>query len=134
MSADRRRELLKWISKPGSTIGERIPEEVTIDEQTIELRAFVWETKKQGVVPPDKRDSVLRVRSKLKRERNRLKDRLEDDPLSPDQAQSIAETIVGIDRAITALKSLREPDFSKHAHEEYVESNKRWVNFINQLL
>jgi hypothetical protein len=130
---ERREELLDRISKRGSTIGAQIPEEVTIDDQTIALRSFVWETKKQGVVPPEKRESVQQVRAKLKRERDRLKDRLRNDPLSPDEAEELTETIVGIDRAISALKSLREPDLQEHAHEEYVESNRRWVNFIDQL-
>lgn len=133
VSDDRRRALLERISKRGSTIGERIPETVTIDDHEIALRSFVWETKKQGVVPPEQRDDVQRVRATLKRERDRLKDRLENDPLSPTDAESVADTIVGIDRAIAALKSLREPDLQQHAHEEYVASNKRWVNFINQL-
>lgn len=130
---ERRQELLDRISKRGSTIGAQIPEEVTVDDQTIALRSFVWETKKQGVVPPEKRESVQQFRAKLKRERDRLKDRLKNDPLSPDEAEELTETIVGIDRAISALKSLREPDLQEHAHEEYVESNRRWVNFIDQL-
>lgn len=133
VSDERRTELLERISRRGSTIGERIPDEVTIDGQEIALRSFVWETKKQGVVPPDKRDSVQRVRSTLKGERDRLKERLRDEPLSAAEAESTADTIVGLDRAISALKSLREPDLEQHAHEEYVDSNKRWVNFINQL-
>lgn len=133
VSDDRRTELLERISRRGSTIGERIPEAITIDGQEIALRSFVWETKKQGVVPPDKRDSVQRVRSTLKGERDRLKNRLKDEPLSASEAESTADTIVGIDRAIAALKSLREPDLEQHVHEEYVNSNKRWMNFINQL-
>ncbi|QCC52454.1 DUF5788 family protein [Halapricum salinum] len=130
---ERREELLERISKRGSTIGERIPEKITIDDHEIALRSFVWETKKQGVVPPEQRDDVQRVRATLKRERDRLKKRLKNDPLSTAEAESIAETIVGIDRAISALKSLREPDLREHAHEEYIASNKRWMNFINQL-
>jgi predicted Rdx family selenoprotein len=134
VSAERREELLDRIARRGSTIGQRIPEAVTIEGQEIALRSFVWETKKQGVVPPDKRESVQRVRATLNCERDRLKERLRDDPLTTEEAESIADTIVGLDRAITALKSLREPDLQKHAHEEYIESNKRWMNFINQLL
>jgi predicted Rdx family selenoprotein len=134
VSAERRDELLDRISRRGSTIGQRIPEAITINDHEIALRSFVWETKKQGVVPPDKRDSVQRVRTTLKRERDRLKERLRDEQLTTDEAESIADTIVGLDRAITALKSLREPDLQKHSQEEYIESNKRWMNFINQLL
>ncbi|MFW6017435.1 MAG: DUF5788 family protein [Halapricum sp.] len=134
VSEKRRSELLDRISKRGSTIGEKIPEEVTIDGQAIALRSFVWETKKQGVVPPEKRQSVREVRAKLNEERARLKERLRSEDLSPQEAEELADTIVGIDRAISALKNLREPDLQQHAHQEYVESNRRWVNFIDQLL
>jgi len=133
VSEERREELLERISKRGSTIGERIPEQITIDGEEIALRSFVWETKKQGVVPPEQRDSVHRVRATLKRERDRLKNRLKTGSLSSTEAESTADTIVGIDRALAALKSLREPDLQEHSHKEYVESNRRWVNFINQL-
>lgn len=131
---DRRAELLDRISRRGATIGEQIPEAVTIDGQTIALQSFVWETKKQGVVPPEKRESVQEVRSKLKGERDRLKSRLQDEALSTTEAEELAEKIVGIDRAIAALKSLREPDLGRHTHQEYIESNRRWVDFIDQLL
>ena len=134
VSEQRRSELLDRISKRGATIGEQIPEEVTVDDQTIALRSFVWETKKQGVVPPEKRESVQQVRATLNRERDRLKNRLRTKAVSPDEAEELADTIVGIDRAISALKSLREPDLQQHTHEEYVESNRRWVNFIDQLV
>lgn len=133
VSEERREELLERISKRGSTIGERIPEKVTVDGEEIALRSFVWETKKQGVVPPEQRESVQRVRATLKRERDRLTDCLKNDPLSTEEAESVAGTIVGVDRAISALKSLREPDLQQHSHDEYVASNRRWVNFINQL-
>ncbi len=134
VSEQRRSELLDRISKRGATIGEQIPEEVTIDDQTIALRSFVWETKKQGVVPPEKRESVQQVRATLNRERDRLKSQLRTEAVSPDEAEELADTIVGLDRAISALKSLREPDLQQHTHEEYVESNRRWVNFIDQLV
>lgn len=134
VSEQRRSELLDRISRRGATIGEQIPEEVTIDDQTIALRSFVWETKKQGVVPPEKRENVREVRATLNRERDRLKERLRSEDLSPEEAEELAEAIVGIDRAISALKSLREPDLKQHTHEEYVESNRRWVSFIDQLL
>jgi len=134
VSEQRRSDLLDRISKRGATIGEQIPEEVTIDDQTIALRSFVWETKKQGVVPPEKRESVQEVRATLNRERDRLKSRLQTEEISPAEAEELADTIVGLDRAISALKSLREPDLQQHTHEEYVESNRRWINFIDQLV
>lgn len=134
IAEERREELLQRIAKRGATIGERIPEEVTIDGQPLALRSFVWETKKQGVVPPEKRENVREVRAKLEHERDRLRERLREEPLTEETAEEVADTIVGIDRAIGALSNLREPDFGQQSHEAYIESNRRWLNLIDQLL
>ena len=133
VSTERRRELLKRISRGGATIGERIPETVEVGGEPLHLKSFVWETKQQGVVPPKYRDQVQSVRKRLKRERDQRKDRLESDDLTTEEAESLAESIVGIDRALAALKSLREPDLSEHRHQNYIENNKRWVAFLDQL-
>lgn len=133
VSEQRREKLLERVSRKGATIGEQIPEVVDIGGETIRLKSFVWETKQQGVVPPEHREEVQRVRQKLKRERDQRKERLSEASLSTGDAEDLAESIVGIDRAIAALKSLREPDLAEHSREQYVQSNKRWVAFLDQL-
>ncbi|MUV90195.1 hypothetical protein GJ629_10080 [Halapricum sp. CBA1109] len=129
----RREELLDRVSRRTATIGQSIPETVEVGEETIELKSFVWETKRQGVVPPEYRERVQSVRSRLKRERDRRKERLAEADLTVAEGERLAQSIVGIDRAITALKSLKEPDLDEHKHEQTVKSNKRWVSFLDQL-
>lgn len=133
LSEERREELLERISRRSATIGERIPETVTIDGEDLHLKSFVWETKQQGFVPPRYRDRVQNVRSKLKAERDRRKEELAEAELTTEAAAELAESIVGIDRAIAALKSLREPDLESHSHDRYVQGNKRWLAFIDRL-
>lgn len=131
---ERRKELLERIQRGGATIGETIPESVEILGTEMDLKEFVWETKKQGVVPPDEHDRVREVRSNLTQERERLKVRLEEESLTQGEGEQLAETIVGLDRALAALQSLREPDFGTASRKQEIDDNRRWVNFLDNIL
>jgi hypothetical protein len=133
VSESRRRELLNRIGRQTATIGQRIPETIDVDGEPFELRAFVMETKSQGAIPPSKRESVRAVRSKLKRERERRTSRLESAPLSEDEATRLADTILGLERAVTALGNLSEPDFDGRSAEADLQGTRRWIEFVDQL-
>jgi len=133
LSEQRRAELLEWVGREGATVGHRIPETVTIEGETVELREFVWETKRQGAVPPEYHDEVGRVRAELQRGRDRRKERLEEESLTVEQAEALADSIVGLDRAVVALSNLYESDFASDASNADVEDHKRWLAFIDQL-
>lgn len=121
------------IGRQTATIGQRIPETIDVDGEPFELRAFVMETKSQGAIPPSKRESVRAVRSKLKRERERRTSRLESAPLSEDEATRLADTILGLERAVTALGNLSEPDFDGRSTEAELQGTRRWIEFVDQL-
>jgi hypothetical protein len=129
----RRRELLNRIGRRTATIGQRIPETIDVDGDPFELRAFVMETKSQGAIPPAKRESVRTVRSTLKRERERRTRRLESAPLSEEEATRLADTILGLERAITALGNLSEPDLDGRSAAADLQGTRRWVEFVDQL-
>ncbi len=133
VSEERRVELLERVSRRSATIGQQIPETVTIGGEPFDLRAFVVETKSQGSVPPEKRESVRTVRKTLKEERERRRKRLASAPLTESEATNLARTILGLDRALTALGNLAETDLGQRTHEEYVEGTRRWVEFVDQL-
>ena len=133
LSEQRRAELLEWVGREGATVGHRIPETVTIEDESIELREFVWETKRQGAVPPEYHDEVKRVRTKLRRARDRRKERLEAASLTVAEAEALADTIVGLDRAVVALSNLYESAFASGASSAEIEDHKRWLAFVDQL-
>lgn len=128
-----REELLERIRRKTATIGEQIPDSVEIDGEPFPLREFVWETKRQGHVPPNRREEVQTVRGHLVEKRTELVTRLEEAPITEPEGERLASTIIGIDRAITALKNLYETDLSERSHEEYVEGTRRWMDFIDRL-
>ena len=122
LTDERREELLERIQRGGATIGQSIPESVEILGSEMNLKEFVWETKKQGVVPPDQHDRVREVRANLTKERNKLKDRLKDESLTRAEGEQLAETIIGLDRALAALKSLRDADFGDASRLEVLRA------------
>ncbi|MFB6161937.1 MAG: DUF5788 family protein [Halococcoides sp.] len=131
---ERRAELIERVQRRGSTIGQTIPETVEIDGTELALKEFVWETKQQGVVPPDQRDRVRSVRASLTDKRDDLVNRLRTADITADEAERLADEIVGIDRAIAALKNLHEPDIAEADREHNLESNRRWVDFLDTIL
>ena len=128
-----REELLEEITRKTATVGKQIPETIEIGGRPFELREFVMETKRQGRVPPDRRDEVQSVRARLKTERSRRKERLESEQITAAEGEELARSIVGIDRALNALKNLYETDLDDRSREEYVEGTRRWLSFVDQL-
>jgi len=134
LSEGRRQQLLDRIGRQSATIGTNVPESVTIGGTDLNLREFVAETGAMEFVPPEHRQRVREVRATLSHERSALKARLENDPLTVEEATRIADTIVGLDRAIAALDDLRTPDREIEARERSLEDSRAWLSLINQIL
>lgn len=134
LSEKRRQELLARVKRRTATIGQRIPETIPINGEPFDLREFVMETKSQGAIPPDRRESVREVRNTLKRERNHRLKRLKNDSLTEREATELADTILGLERALTALGNLSEPSFEQQSADAAIEGTRRWVDFVDQLI
>jgi len=133
LTPDRREELLDEVRRNTATIGKRIPETVSVDGEPFELRAFVMETKSQGAIPPDRRESVRSVRNTLERERKRRLERLETASLTEPEATELADTILGLDRALTALSNLSEPSFESRSDRAEIDGTRQWLDFVDKL-
>lgn len=133
ISANRRKALLDRVGRRTATIGQQIPETIQIGGEPFELREFVMETKSQGAIPPDKRESVRTVRNRLKQERKRRREQLEHASLTNGEAEALADVILGLDRAVTALGNLSEPNFEGRSHEAEIDGTRKWVSFVDQL-
>lgn len=134
LSDRRREELLSRIQRKTATVGQQLPDSVDIQGTEMNLKEFVWETKRQGTVPPEMRDQVREVRRKLATERDSRTERLKSESLTESEAEALAQSIVGIDRAISALQNLHEPDIEAAARERELADNRRWVNFLDNIL
>ncbi len=136
MEEAERERLLRQARQKGATVGHRTPEQITVQGTEMNLREFVFETRRQGAVPPSERERVSRVKSKLKRERDELERRLEEDQsLTRAEGDELVDKIIGINRALNALKNLsRGDDYSRVAHERHIDSSKQWISFVDQIL
>jgi len=113
MNSDERTELLKRVNRQSATVGASIPETITVDGHELELREFLVETRKVDEIPPETNKLLSRAKQVFAAERNKRVDRLKHDQLTSDEAEQLANEIIGIDRARNALKTIRTPISAK---------------------
>lgn len=129
-----RKQLLERIEREGATVGHTIPEEITLDGETLQLREFIFETKGVDAVDPSERERVDDVVTMLRRERLERKQRLEDADLSRESGERLADEIIGIDRALTTLESLDTTDVEAESRQAERADRQRWVTFLKRAL
>lgn len=129
-----RKQLLERIEREGATVGASIPETIDVQGKEIELRAFIFETKRRDTIPPDDRERVDQLKKNLRRERRERTERIENDDISFDTGERLVESIIGIDRALSALERLEPADIEREIATKEAADRKRWSNFLKQAL
>jgi hypothetical protein len=129
-----RKRLIERIGREGATVGVSIPERVTVQGQEVDLHEFVFEIKRRDTVPPGERERVEEAKKNLRRERLQRKQEIEAGEISFEEGERLAESIVGIDRALEALESLGPSDIEDEAKRQEAMDQKRWMNFLKQVL
>lgn len=128
-----REALLKRVKRQGATIGASTPETITVDGEELDLAEFVIETRRVEGVPPDAEETLAAVKRTLREERVRRLERLESDDLDRETAETLADEIVGIDRALNALMNLRGPRYGEAAGSETIRDYERWLGFLEDV-
>ncbi|WP_227131101.1 DUF5788 family protein [Halorubellus salinus] len=128
-----RHALLRRVDRGTATVGSRVPDSVTIDDTDVALREFVVTTRNQRTLTPAERDRVKDVRDRLGTERERRRERLATADLTVDEATALADSIVGLDRALAALADLSERSLEADRHERHVESHRAWLDFLDNI-
>ena len=129
-----RKQLLERVGREAATIGADIPDRIEVQGETLELQQFVFESKRRETVPADQRERVDRAKRNLRRERNERFHRLEDGEMGYEEGEALANSIIGIDRALDALEQLDSGDVEGEAARQAAADQKRWVNFLKQAL
>lgn len=133
MDEAERRELLERVNRQSATIGRDIPDSITIGDEDVPLDEFLIETREVKGIPEDVKPLVREAQRTLSEERERLVERLESEPLDREEAEELADTIVGVDRALNALRSLRGSGFAAEARSSTIDDHKRWVDFMKSI-
>ncbi len=129
-----RKQLLERIDRESSTLGVEIPERIEIQGEEIRLREFVFEIKRRETIPAGERERVERAKRNLRRERLERKELIEDGAVSFENGERIAEAIIGIDRALEALESLKGGSVADEAKRQEAADTKRWMDFLKKAL
>jgi uncharacterized protein YyaL (SSP411 family) len=129
-----RKQLLERIERDGATVGASIPDQITIQGEEINLQQFVFEIRRRDTIPQGERERVERAKKNLRRERLQRKQRIEDDEITDEEGDHLAEAIIGIDRALNELESLGPVDIEREAAAEQTADRKRWMKFLRKAL
>ena len=149
MDESLREELLDRVNSRTATIGASVPDTVSIDGTAVDLSEFIVETRAIETVPPEVDRKVSSVKAVLRAERERRMDRLKgtesvdagaddaandaDAPLDRETAETLADEIVGIDRELNALDTIRHPDFADEHRSATLDGHERWLSFVDAL-
>jgi len=129
-----RKQLLERIEREGATVGASIPDQMTVQGEEIDLRTFVFEIRRRDTVPPGERDRVERAKRNLRRERLQRKQRIEEDDISREEGERLAEAVIGLDRALNELENLGPVDVEAEAQATETADRKRWTRFLQKAL
>ena len=133
MDTAERRDLLQRANRQSATIGQSLPDTITVGDDELPLEEFLIETRKVEGIPEEAKPLVRETQRELTAERERLVERLETAPIDREEGEEIVETIVGIDRALNALRSLRRKGFGAEAKSASIDDHKRWVDFMESI-
>lgn len=134
MKEYQRKQLLERIGRDGATIGTQIPDDIEIQGETLDLQTFVFEIKRRETIPPGERDRVDQAKRNLRRERIERVERIENNEVSYAEGRELAESIVGIDRALNALEQLEPVDLEAESQRQAAADTKRWLTFLTKAL
>ena len=129
-----RKQLLERVDREAATVGAAIPDAIEVQGEEIELQQFVFEIKRRDTIPPGERDRVERAKKNLRRERLQRRQRIEDGSITYEAGERLAESIIGIDRALNALEQLQPVDLEQESELKEAADRKRWMNFLKQAL
>jgi hypothetical protein len=129
-----RKQLLERVERDGATVGADIPETIDVQGEELALQEFVFEVSSRDRVPPGERERVEAAKRNLRRERVERKTRLEEADLTREAGEVLANSIIGIDRALAGLEQLGEVDIEAEAQAKAAADKKRWMNFLQQAL
>jgi len=115
-------------------VGAQIPNSIEIQGEELDLRTFVFEIKRLETIPPGERERVEQAKRNLRRERVERLEHIEDNEVSYERGEELAESIIGIDRALNALDQLEPVDLEAESKRKEAADQKRWTTFLKKAL
>lgn len=130
MNERERQRLLDRMHRTTGTIGEEMPEEITVDGTTIDLTEFVFECNRLDDVEAE-RERIDAVKRTLNRERLRRKQRVAREDITAEEGERLVREVRGIDRALTALEGLDSPDIDEEVRRKKLEDARQLRRLVD---
>lgn len=134
VKAHERKGLLDRLDREGATVGADIPDRIAVQGEEIDLQQFVFEIKRRETIPLGERERVEQAKKNLRRERTQRRQRIESGEIEYTDGERLADSIVGIDRALNALENLGPTDLEAEAETTERADQKRWLSFLQKAL
>lgn len=130
MNERERRGLLDEINRSSATVGKAIPDELTVQGTTVDLKEFVFECKRLETIPDSERERIEALERKLRRERLGRKQRIEREDVTVEEGERLVRSIHGIDRALNALDGLDSPGIGEKLRRKKLEDARELRDLI----
>ena len=129
-----RKLLLERIDREGATVGASIPDRIDVQGTEVDLKEFVFEIKRRDTVPEGEREKVEQAKRNLRREKIERRELIEENEVTFEEGEDLAEAIIGIDRALEALQSLGSANIEGEIQAKEAADQKRWMGFLKKVL
>jgi hypothetical protein len=138
ISQHEREHLLFGLQRYLVWVGEPIPEEVTIQGQTIQLHDMIWKLIHKGPLTEPEKKWVRELIHVLEYKEEFDEKSLMDEKLTFEEAKRLYHESAGLLRAIMDLKDLetgmiKKADFDEIAIKDKVEDARSWVKFMKKI-
>lgn len=134
ISDSQKDKLLSIIDKGGSTIGQEIPDKISVQGEQIELKQFVFKIDSCETVPQKEKQNVEEMVRKLRRERLQRRQQIENQKISYEEGEAHVDAIVGIDRAINSLENLDTAGLEEKMRQAEIESQREWLSMLKKIM
>jgi hypothetical protein len=136
LSDEERYRILARLHATLSWVGVRIPDELDLDGERVQLRDLVDRYVFDDYIDDQERAEALALVERLEDKAEILEDALEEEDLTQEEAEEILERAIGVLRAIDELQHLEDEeewDDRRTSVMEEVDDAKRWREFTNQV-
>jgi hypothetical protein len=121
MNDHERRRLLGKLRRPSGTVGGEIPDELTVQGETVDVKTFLFECQDLDGIPERDRERLESLKTALQRERLARKRRIEREDISFEEGEALVQRIRGIDRALNALEGLDTAGIEEQLRRKQLE-------------
>lgn len=131
---EERRHLISGLHRLLVWVGEPLPETVSIDGKTLEIRETVWQCIHDKDVTEEEKYNLGEIARLLEKKEKEYEDTLQGANLTHEDADQLYHEIASIMRAIIDIKECETGKVNLKEHNEdisqRIDDAKRWMNFL----